>query len=419
MSRNSRHFEVSSVALVDLKAEISRRQLEVRERLETHPDGCKILRKNVNDSNFAGKSGLCYRITDEKKRKLDAKELARLKMDKPSLDNKEEYSEWDRSRRSLEAKAKLYEAFKTAAAFKKSNYSIDDESDVLVDFEKKAYMEHFNSRKSPSPVRSCSNSSNEDNDGYDEYPAAASDEEWTGYTDKHGIERFCMRKDLETFKNAVPRSNTDDPLTYAHLREGEVRDHGVGFYAFSKDAKIRETEMNRIRELHRATEEGRVRAQVIRNKRDAKMGQRLARLRARKGLPDVATAAAQCLGDTNIAPNTPYTPLGADSQSDVVLGKDDLDVASMLRRLRDEAEKRQASTILQSGGTVTDSVVSQTKVSEKSTLADIYEYQTGVTNPGQKHREWDKGKSMMSAQRYTQMEREKRMSEFAPPSSYY
>ncbi|CAH8607232.1 unnamed protein product [Schistosoma haematobium] len=405
--KSRHHIEVSSVALVDLKAEISRRQIEVKQRVEKHPDGCNVIR-NRSAELKPGKVSL-WKTSKEQ----ILEERTRLESENIPSDA-EEYAEWEKSRRALEAKAKLYDALREAAmSGKKPNLTKRDENDgdILVDFEQKA-TENLNLVPPDSPTRSCSSfSSDEDSDNY---PAGCSDEEWEDYTDERGVKRVCMRKDLSSHIKQSSPPKPDGPLTYAHLREGEIRDHGVGFYSFSTDLEQREAEMNRLRELHRATEEGRARAEAIRAKRDAKMGQRLARLRARKGLPDVATAAAQCLGEAAV-PATP-TPIGADAQSDIRLSNDDLDVASMLRRLRDEAEHRAAinnSKLSES----TNSIPPEPE--HRTNLADVLASQNpSRPSYGSKQREWDKGKSMISAQRYIQEERDKRIADFAPPSHY-
>ncbi|CAH8570219.1 unnamed protein product [Heterobilharzia americana] len=406
--KSRHHIEVSSVALVDLKAEISRRQIEIKQKVEKHPDGCNVIR-NRSAELKPGKLSL-WKTSKEKileeRKKLEAENV-------PS--DSEEYAEWQKSKRSLEAKAKLYDALREAAMsgkkHKLSNTSENNE-DILVDFEQKA-TENVYSVPPASPTRSCSSYSSDED--HTNYPADCSDEEWADYIDEKGVKRVCMRKDLSKHIEQSSPPKPDGPLTYAHLREGEIRDHGVGFYAFSADAEQREAEMNRLRELHRATEEGRARAEAIRAKRDAKMGQRLARLRARKGLPDVATAAAQCLGETTV-PATP-TPLGADAQSDIRLSNDDLDVASMLRRLRDEAEHRAAVN-----SKLSESVNITTSAKEpehRTNLADVLASQDpSRSSHSSKQREWDRGKSMVSAQRYIQEERDKRHSDFAPPSYY-
>ncbi|THD22450.1 Coiled-coil domain-containing protein [Fasciola hepatica] len=404
------HIEVSSVALVDLKAEISRRQIELKQKAQKLPEGCTVIKNTPTDPNTPKRSIW----------KRPAKEVPTVRDIETTPCEAEQTSEqWERSRRALEAKAKLYEALKAAAmsgthSYSKSRIVSGDLDDgPLVDFEQKAH-EEIKLCKSPSPVRSCSDSESESIDNPEEYEANESDEEWENYVDEHGIKRTCMRKDHPYNSETEPPPRPDGPLTYAHLREGEIRDHGVGFYAFSEDAKEREAQMARLKELHRATEEGRARAQVIRAKRDARMGQRLARLRARKGLPDVATAAAQCLGE-NTAPPTPL-PVSADAQSDLRLGSDDLDVASMLRRLRDEAELRAS---LSNPEPVLPSTSTTNTLDIPVNLAEVMTSQTAAfKGPTGRSREWDRGKSMMSAQHYIQSERERRNIEFAPPSFY-
>ncbi|CAL8069111.1 unnamed protein product [Calicophoron daubneyi] len=407
MSQNSKHhIEVSSVALVDLKAEISRRQIEIKQKARTLEDGCKVIKPDVPGSGHAKRSmWRKHNSQTEEEQKIHFEDVSR---------NNEDLEQLERSRRSLEAKAKLYEALKAAAMSGMKSYSssriggeIDNE--ILVDFEQKA-KERYSPDRSPSPTRSEYGESSCDNDG--NYLAGRSDEEWEEYTDDRGNKRVCMRKDKPTLSSQTSPPQYDGPLTYAHLREGEIRDHGVGFYAFSKDAEEREAEMARLRELHRATEEGRARAQAIRAKRDARMGQRLARLRARKGLPDVATAAAQCLGEAG-APPTPL-PVTADAQSDIRLSSDDLDVASMLRRLRDEAELRASLT----NPAPPESTVQAAVSNAKTNLADVFASQNSKSNSDAKPREWDRGKSMISAERYIREEREKRNPDFAPPSFY-
>ncbi|KAA3673341.1 uncharacterized protein DEA37_0012291 [Paragonimus westermani] len=401
MSRSSKHIEVSSVSLVDLKAEISRRQIEIKQKAEKLPEGCSVI-KNVSSSSVEGKKSIWRRPRDEQSTSsvLEASEL-----------NSEDTQQLENIRKKLEAKAKLYEALRAAAAsgtmcYSKSRIHPEEDDAPLVDFEQKAQEE---SRVCRSPSRSDSeNSCKTDDEKH--YPAACSEDEWEEYTDDLGTKRTCMRKDRPNRSSNEPPPRPDGPLTYAHLREGEIREHGVGFYAFSEDREEREAEMARLKELHRATEEGRARAEAIRAKRDARMGQRLARLRARKGLPDVATAAAQCLAQAS-APPTPL-PVSADAQSDIRLGSEDLDVASMLRRLRDEAERRASLN-----NPVVLEQVPEPVVSRPTNLADVIATQN-PTDRLSKSREWDRGKSMMSAQRYIQEERVKRLPEFAPPSFY-
>ena len=205
-------------------------------------------------------------------------------------------------------------------------------------------------------------------------------------------------------------------MTYTHLRQGEVRDHGTGFYAFSADAEQRAAEQAALRDLRRRTEQARERVKEEHAKRSVAMGRRLAQLRARKGLPDVATAAANLLEEDTVpapAPTAP-TPTGPVGEQ---LGCDDLDVASMLRRLRDEAEIKQAAAAIAAPVAVGSPPGEPTlppppvAIPKKRTI-----------------REWDRGKSFVPVpgspppkSRFINNKRkldDERDPEFAPPDFY-
>lgn len=191
--------------------------------------------------------------------------------------------------------------------------------------------------------------------------------------------------------NTDPVSIPDGPVTYAHLRRGEVRDHGTGFYAFSEDAEQRAAEQAALRELRRRTEQARERVEAERIKRGVALGRRLAQLRARKGLPDVATAAANLLEETNQPPSSPpvsnTTPSPSSPPSGPVgerLGSDDLDIASMLRRLRDEAEEKQAAAAA--------NAYSSTEVIVRSVRNETTLPLPPTVPRNRFTREWDRGK---------------------------
>ena len=207
-----------------------------------------------------------------------------------------------------------------------------------------------------------------------------------------------------------PVSIPEGPVTYTHLRQGEVRDHGTGFYAFSADAEQRAAEQAALRDLRKRTELARERVKEEHAKRSVVMGRRLAQLRARKGLPDVATAAANLLEEKAAPPPAPPSPTTVGEQ----LGSDDLDVASMLRRLRDEAEIKQAAAAAVTpavGSSSGDSTLPSVAMPRKRTI-----------------REWDRGKSFVPISRsppsksrfgaIKQRLSDERNLDFAPPDSY-
>lgn len=218
-----------------------------------------------------------------------------------------------------------------------------------------------------------------------------------------------------------PVSIPEGPVTYAHLRQGEVRDHGTGFYAFSADAEQRSAEQAALRELRRRTERARERVEEERAKRTVAMGRRLAQLRARKGLPDVATAAANLLEKNTTASQpslTPPSPPASIFQGVVgeQLCSDDLDIASMLRRLRDEAEMKQAAAA---------AAIASTTVTAPSPRTTILPSDTPTPLSRKRcTREWDRGKFFVFPPpksrfaTYNHKLSDERNPEFAPPGFY-
>ncbi|BHF82534.1 hypothetical protein SprV_0802567200 [Sparganum proliferum] len=375
-----------------LKAEIARRQVEVKNKSTLLPEGCTVIKASTAGNGTAIKS--IFR----KPPKAVPPDTTAADADEEASQDRAELERLERSRRTLEAKAKLYEALKSAAlgGARTSSGDAEDDSAPLVDFERMA-ME----RKAQENDYISSDDDHDDDD----------DESREQDSDRHDHRRD--RRPL-----AEPVSIPDGPITYAHLRKGEVRDHGVGFYAFSADMEQRASEMASLNELHRSTQQARQRAEAARAKRDIQMSQRLAKLRARKGLPDVATAVAQCLGETpDVAAERADDAQPEDekvqsapppSTCDLALGSDDLDIASMLRRLRDEAEQRAEEQT---------AAATATPVEESPTLPPPPQPPAAFRK---RAREWDRGKSMVPAKVFIQREQqEKRNYQFAPPPSYY
>ncbi|KAM7537081.1 hypothetical protein Aperf_G00000067435 [Anoplocephala perfoliata] len=395
-SNRIRRIEVNGVSLIDLKAEISRRQTEVKSKATTVPNvSAPVLKR----SGGGGISALLKRPASPPKKQ-------RKSADTPEVSQTaEEQAAWDVARRKLEAKARLYDALKQAATAGNAKLNDgDDDKAPLVDFERKAMEESA-------------------------FDIDSDDDE------EDGGRRDHLNKGKSAVPNTEPVSIPDGPVTYAHLRRGEVRDHGTGFYAFSEDAEQRAAEQAALRDLRRRTEQARERVEAERIKRGVALGRRLAQLRARKGLPDVATAAANLLEETSQLPSQPTSnttpppsspPRGPAGEH---LGSDDLDIASMLRRLRDEAEEKQAAAAANASST-TEVVVVQSVVRKETTLPLPPSVPRNRVT-----REWDRGKSFVgmpsapsshpprnkfgaSKRRAVVDEGEDRDPEFAPPKFY-
>ncbi|VDD82346.1 unnamed protein product [Mesocestoides corti] len=375
---SKKRIDVNGVSLIDLKAEIARRQNEVKTKATTVPNVANAVLKRAG-----GGSGVLLKRPPSPP---SPPAKSRKKAEPVAKTDGEDDVAWKRARRRLEAKSRLYEALKQAAMVQHLDGENDDDKAPLVDFERKAMEQgqHLEEKRY--------NTDSSEGDDEDE--------------------------DVRTRStNAEPVSIPEGPVTYAHLRQGEIRDHGTGFYAFSADAEKRAAEQAALRELRRRTERARKLADEERLKRAVAMGKRLARLRARKGLPDVATAAANLL-DEKLEDETDQSP-AVSTQSEVTvgeqLGSDDLDIASMLRRLRDEAEIKQAAAEATSA-----------KAMSSSSLETA---PTTVSSLPKKRapREWDRGKTFIPPPvpslnvrptSYKPKAMEARNPQFAPPDAY-
>uniref|UniRef100_A0A8C4RC01 Coiled-coil domain containing 174 n=1 Tax=Eptatretus burgeri TaxID=7764 RepID=A0A8C4RC01_EPTBU len=73
------------------------------------------------------------------------------------------------------------------------------------------------------------------------------------------------------------------PVHYEHLRENEVRELGVGYFAFSMDEEMRKKQMKRLSLLREQTEEQREKRERLRDRRQSLLEARLAKVRERRG----------------------------------------------------------------------------------------------------------------------------------------
>ncbi|KAL3313228.1 hypothetical protein Ciccas_008171 [Cichlidogyrus casuarinus] len=316
-------IDVGPVALTELKAEISRRKIDADSQSFKLESGSSAISKSKLKLKRKGNS------LDKEPSKI--KKLVQPKSDDHTL-------ELEKSRRTLEAKAKLYDALKQASSAGKLKYKENEAEygESLVDFERKADEDTSCSQFKYSSVPPA----------YDkQYHSDSSDDE--------------SKVAYENLKRDYQESL--DHVTYSHLRKGEIRTHGVGFYAFSKDLEEREREQARLEELHRQTEIERDKNLKAKGQRDAELGRRLAKLRARKGLPDLSETASDFLHE--------------ETESKEL----DLDVASMLRKMRDESDARAKAKLVEDEIAI-----------EASNPKDVF--RKTLLPPSVPTREWDKGK---------------------------
>lgn len=143
-------IDVSAVSLVDLKAEIARRRCDVKSKSTAVPNVSGTVLMHSDRMTNGGVKRIFKRPISPPpapiSSKADDKQMA-------------EDAELEKSRRSLQAKAKLYEALRQTAAPQMESCE-DNDTDPLVDFERKA-MEDCQRRI---PDRLEYNSSDSDDD---------------------------------------------------------------------------------------------------------------------------------------------------------------------------------------------------------------------------------------------------------------
>ncbi|CAN9511673.1 unnamed protein product [Ophioblennius macclurei] len=390
MDKKKKPFDVTASSLVDLKAELYRKQEQFKqEKLGKDSGGYKakpsVKKPNVWSKQNAGVSSRAAK---------DAEQLA------------EEQNTLDTARRKLEEKARLYDQM-TKGDFP------DEETEglFLVDFTQKIInkkRETFARREAEEDERDCCSSPVP--------PPQNPDEEWVDFVDALGRSRRCMKKDLPDFKrldqdfkgkSGFISASTDKtllsedmrrelqrqewereeeeamkkpvgPIHYEDIRGQEARDLGVGYFAFSQDQEQRRKQRETLDMLRDQTTDQRTKRERLKDKRQAILKARLAKVRQRKnkkakldGTEEEDKEEEIQEEDEDYEPTGPF-PLPEECSE-----------ASILNKVEVEIQERKD------------------------------------TKPGVPHvREWDRGKEFMFSE-WKSRRRDERESEFAPPSAYY
>lgn len=303
-------------SLVDLKAELFRSKAEAANKVKD----VKTIASSSKNEKWKAQAG-----------KLEA--MGKLKEIKPERrlkqaeveDNSKLDDDLKKSREALERKTKIYEARYNRAVqdvFKgncDSDGDDDEEGDPeLVNFKAKVISDSRTGNldnKEPSP--------DEDFD----------DADWVEFTDSLGRTRRCLKQDLEHYKkldeesltNYQSRSNNEEvvedgkddsntdenphkyphfvhersldnfceegdepvigPVHYRDVQKDEVREHGVGFFAFSSDDLERKKQRELLDNLRDQTQKSRFEAVKLKEKRKLQKINRLRKIAERKGIP--------------------------------------------------------------------------------------------------------------------------------------
>ncbi|KAM9102130.1 coiled-coil domain-containing protein 174 isoform 1-T1 [Sarcophilus harrisii] len=330
MDRRKKPLDVAASSLVDLKAELFRKQEEFKQE------------KLLKDAGVTGKPK-----STNKKPSIWNKQNAGVssRAEKDAEQKIEEQKTLDKSREKLEEKAKLYEQM-TKGDF------LDEETEdmYLVDFtqkiiDKRREMQALNLNKESKEAAGKEEDGDEALSDADIPPPQDPSEEWVDYVDSLGRSRRCMKKDLpgliemdknlngklyvsdktllsEDMRRELQRQQWEEeekealsrpvgPVHYEDIRENEARQLGVGYFAFARDKTLRNKQMETLEMLREQTTDQRTRRENIKEKRKALLEARLAKLKQKKMKkltgdgPAEETAAEEVIGPLPPEPEVP------------------------------------------------------------------------------------------------------------------
>ncbi|XP_067400442.1 coiled-coil domain-containing protein 174 [Emydura macquarii macquarii] len=400
MDRRKKPLEVTAASLVDLKAELFRKQEEFKKEKLLKDAGVPVKPQTTNKKPTIWNkqnTGVSSRAEKDVEQKI------------------EEQQTLDKARQKLEEKAQLYERMT------KGDFPDEETEDLyLVDFTQKIIDKRREVQDlcKNEAARKASEKEEDEEETLPEIEIPSPQdpsEEWVDYVDSLGRSRRCMKKDLpnllkmdrelqgkrqgieektllsEDMRRELQRQQWEreeeealkkpmGPIHYEDIRENEARQLGVGYFAFARDKAQRNKQMETLEMLREQTTDQRTKREHLKEKRKAVLQARLSKLRTRKikrlkedGLEEEANKLENREEEV-------IGPLPAESE------------AAVAARV---AESRKVEVIIQ---------------------------ERKDTKPGVPYvREWDKGKEFTFGQWSKKQAdlRDERDPEFAPPSYYF
>uniref|UniRef100_A0A8D0HPU2 Coiled-coil domain containing 174 n=1 Tax=Sphenodon punctatus TaxID=8508 RepID=A0A8D0HPU2_SPHPU len=306
MDRRKKPLNVTAASLVDLKAELFRKQEEFKKEKLLKDAGVPAKPKTTNKKPsiwIKQNTGVSDRAEKDVEQKI------------------EEQQTLDQARQKLEEKAKLYEKMT------KGDFPDEETEDLyLVDFTQKI----INKRREVQDLcvseaaRRAAEKEEEEEERLSEMglpPPQDPSEEWVDYVDSLGRSRRCMKKDLpnllqmdnelqgkrqgteektllsEDMRKELKRQQWEKeeeealkqpigPMHYEDIRDNEARQLGVGYFAFASDKAQRKKQMDTLEMLRDQTTDQRIKREHLKEKRKAVLEARLSKLRARKKLKE-------------------------------------------------------------------------------------------------------------------------------------
>uniref|UniRef100_A0A0B8RRJ7 CCDC174 alpha/beta GRSR domain-containing protein n=1 Tax=Philothamnus irregularis TaxID=1899461 RepID=A0A0B8RRJ7_9SAUR len=393
MDRKKKPLDITVGSLVDLKAELFRKQEEFKKEKLLKDAGVHVKPKTVNKKPTIWtkqNKGVSDRAEKDVEQKI------------------EEQQTLDKSRQKLEEKARLYEKMT------KGDFPDEETEDLyLVDFTQKIIDKQREVQEmcTSETARKAMEDENGEEERFSEAevpPSQNPDEEWVEYVDYLGRSRECRKKDLphllemdklnqderpenekktllsEDMRRELQRQEWEreeeealkkpmGPIHYEDIRENEARQLGVGYFAFARDQTLRKKQMDTLEMLREQTIGQRAKREHLKEKRKAILESRLSKIRAKKRLKD---------GDT-----------------------------------KENGEEEAPEPVLPSS-----KPAELPRVSTESRKVEVIIQERRDTKPGVPYvREWDKGKEFtfgLWSKKQNEL-RNEREPEFAPPSAYF
>jgi len=309
-ANKSKQIEVNSASIVDLKAELFRKQEELRLERNSKNSSKQLSSSTTQVTTESTDNNSLYDKRLHNVSKLSKKTLSALPQNKrESLKNQTSQSrstddlaskqEDDlalvKSRTMLEKKAKLYEQMASGSLLVdpenedllvnfeqkcmdsqlNSSENCDDGNKELVEYEdefgrtrlvKRADLHLYQASKSTDDKEGEAKDRTQDHQDFDNSNDDFEDDQWERTDDSYPDVPFAPRK-----------SN----IHYEDVREGEIRDHGVAFFNFAADEETRAKQMEMLEQMRRETEDKKSEKQRIKDKRKQMLRDRLAKVAAR------------------------------------------------------------------------------------------------------------------------------------------
>lgn len=266
---------MKSTTLVDLKAELYKKQQEVKAIHRPSANGTRRVSEKTAAIWLAAKKS----TRKGRDKSSEVHGLAREPVEDEAL---------NRSRIALEKKAKMYEEMAQGEGL--ADEELNRHGDLcLVDFDRKLYE----------TVEVCGGETH-----VKQTPplGIVPDEEWVEYVDHFGRTRNCHRTDLPEMEEMTRRLKEEEEMRkeeeegvqgatieegppvvhYQNVQNREARSHGVGYFKFSKDEEQRQEQLSVLNKLRQQTGSQRKRREEIKEKRKALLETRLAKVRQRK-----------------------------------------------------------------------------------------------------------------------------------------